>query len=214
MAGESAHVHLVHDGARGRPLERRIAFPVVSTRIDDHALHRRRGVVAFMAGGVATVVFRHNHATAVRVEEDFGGIKAHAVGRIERSLNAIAVELPGLHARHEHVPVVVRPVADRIEADHARRPGVIFPVKKQQLHACGAAGEDAEIDATVNDGGAKRTAVASVSNRVHDCFFSHTATLGYRLTSLTSLASLAATMDGDPHLLLTGRTASGCSRVS
>ena len=109
------------------------------------------------------------------------------------------------------MPVVVRTVSGRIEAHHARRPGVIFPVKQQQLYTCSAAGEHAKIEATVNDGGAKRPAVASVSNRVHDCFFSHTATLGYRLTSL---ASLAATMDGDPHLLLTGRTASGFSRVS
>ena len=43
VAGEAAHVHLVDDGLRGRPAQRRVAFPVVGGRIDHHALHRGRG---------------------------------------------------------------------------------------------------------------------------------------------------------------------------
>ena len=46
MAREAADVHLVDDGARGRPAQRHVALPVVGARIDDDALHRRRRVVA------------------------------------------------------------------------------------------------------------------------------------------------------------------------
>ena len=84
MAGEAAHVHLVDDGPRGRPSQRRITFPIVRARIHHHALHRRRGVVAFSTGSVAAVVLRNNDAAAVRVEQDFGRIKPHPFGRIER----------------------------------------------------------------------------------------------------------------------------------
>jgi hypothetical protein len=57
---------------------------------------------------------------------------------------------------------MVRPAGGRIEAQHARWPGVVFPIKQQQLNARGAAGEQAKIDATINDRGAKRRAVASI----------------------------------------------------
>ena len=58
-------------------------------------------------GGVTAVVFRNHHAAAIRVEENFGGVEPHPLGGIGRSLDPIAVDLPRLHARHEHVPVMV-----------------------------------------------------------------------------------------------------------
>jgi hypothetical protein len=99
--------------------------------IHHHTLHRCRGIVASLSGSVAAVIFRHNHTAAIRIEENFGGVKPHAVGGIGRSRNAIAVYLPRLHARHAHVPVVVRTVSRGIEVHHARRPGVVFPVKQE-----------------------------------------------------------------------------------
>ena len=60
--------------AEGRP-SGSVALPVVSARIDDHALHRRRGVVAFLPRGLAVVVLRDDHAPAVRVEQDLGGVE-------------------------------------------------------------------------------------------------------------------------------------------
>src|SRR5882724_3809041 len=50
---------------------------------------------------------------------------------------------------------------------------VAFPVKQQQLHAYAAAGKQAEIGATVSDGGAKRRAAAVCHNRVHSCSIAH-----------------------------------------
>ena len=58
-------------------------------------------------------------------------------------------------------------LAGGIEVDHTRRPGVILPVKEQQLHACGASGEEAEIHATVGNRGTKRTALAGCHERIH-----------------------------------------------
>ena len=75
VAGESADVHLVDDGARGGPAQREVSLPVVRARIDDHALHRRRGVVACPSRGLAVVALRDDHAPAVRVEQDLGGIE-------------------------------------------------------------------------------------------------------------------------------------------
>ena len=80
MAGETAHVHLVDDGAGGRPAERRIAFPIVCVRIYYDTLHRGGGVIAAGARGFAAVLFGNNHAAAVRVEENFGGIESQPLG--------------------------------------------------------------------------------------------------------------------------------------
>jgi len=79
------------------PLEGRVALPVVGRDVDDHALHRRPRVVARTARGVADVgVWNHDGAT-VGIQEHLGRVEPHAVQRIERALDPIRVELPGLH---------------------------------------------------------------------------------------------------------------------
>ena len=75
VASESADVHLIDDGARGGPAQREVSLPVVRARIDDHALHRRRRVIAFPSRGLAVVVLRNDHAPAVRVQQDLGGVE-------------------------------------------------------------------------------------------------------------------------------------------
>ena len=135
MAGEAAHVHFINDSPRGRPVERRVAFPIVGTWIGHHTLHSRRAIVAFLPGSFATVILRHNGAASIRIEEDFGGIEAHSTRRIERSLNSITVDLPRSHAGHEYVPVVIRVVSRGIDADHTRGPSIINAIKEEQLDA-------------------------------------------------------------------------------
>ena len=144
-----------------------ITFPIVSVRIHHHTLHRRRGVVAFTFGRATAVILGDNDAAPVRVQENFAAVKAHSPGRIERPLHSIAVDLPRLPAWHEHMPVVVGAVGGGIQGDHARGPGVILPVKEQQLHACRASGEQTEIHATVSNRGAKRTASARCHESIH-----------------------------------------------
>src|SRR5206468_1708455 len=57
VASEAADVHLVNDGAGGRLAQRDVCLPIVSARIDDNALRRRRSVVAFSLRSLAAVIF-------------------------------------------------------------------------------------------------------------------------------------------------------------
>ena len=116
-------------------MERRVAFPIVGVGIHHDALHRRRGVVAFPARRLATVILGNNDAAAVWVKQNLGGIEPHSVRGIEWSVSPIPVKLSRLHVRHEYMPIMVGTVSRRIDRDHARGPGVIFPVKEHQLHA-------------------------------------------------------------------------------
>ena len=148
MAGEAAHVHLVNDGPGGRPVQGRVAFPIVGAGIDDDAFHGRRRVIALDARRFTAIVLGNNHAAAIGIQENLVGIKPHSARRIERPLDAIAIELPGLHIRDEYVPVMVGAVRRRVDRNHARGHSVVFAVEENQLHAGSAARIDAEIHAS------------------------------------------------------------------
>src|SRR5438105_13244232 len=135
MAGEAAHMHFVDDSPRGGPVERRVAFPIVCTRINYHTLYRRRAIVALFSRSFATVVLRNNGAASIWVEEDFGRIEAHSTRRIEWPLNSIAVNLLRFDTVHEYVPMVIGAVRRGIDADHTRGSSVIGVIKEEQLDA-------------------------------------------------------------------------------
>ena len=101
--------------------QRAIALPVVIRRIDDNALHRYRCVVCVPAGAIAVIALWDDDASAVRIEQDLVAIEPVSVLGVVRTVGAVGVDLSGLDAGHEDVPVVVRPVGVRIEADRARR---------------------------------------------------------------------------------------------
>src|SRR6266849_4014476 len=121
MTREASHVHLVNDCPRAWPLERNIAFPVVCMRIYYDALHGNAGVVVSCENSVPAVAPRDDYASSVWIEEQFAGIKSHPVRRIPGSVHAISVNLARTPARHEDVPVVVRPVRRGVKRNHARR---------------------------------------------------------------------------------------------
>jgi hypothetical protein len=156
MTREAAHVHLVHDGPRGWALKGNVALPVVYGDVDDDALHRGRRVLARPACRVATVPRGNHDAAAVRIEEHFVGIEAHPARGVERALHLIAVQLARSHVRHEHVPVVVRAVGRWIEANRARRPGVVDTIEQQQLDSCCVFREDTEVDPRLRRGEGER----------------------------------------------------------
>ena len=122
-----------------------VAFPIVGGWIDHDALHRGSTVSSGPFGGIAAVAIRNGHATAVGVEKDLGGIEAHAVRRVPRPFDAIAVDLACRHARDEHVPVVARAICGGIDADRAGGLRVIDMVEKQQLDPGGMLREHAEV---------------------------------------------------------------------
>ena len=130
MSREASHVHLVNDGLGSRPVKRSVAFPIVGAGIDNHALHRCRGVVALQGCSFAAVIPGNNDAPAVWVQEDLRGIKAHAICGIERSLNAVAIKLARFYFRYERVPIMTRAVHCGIDRDKARGRRVVFPIKK------------------------------------------------------------------------------------
>ena len=81
---EAGDVHFVDHRIDERPLERRVAFPVVLRRIDDDALHGAGRVVA-RRGRLAAVVFLGvGHGERVRIDQQLLGIESQA-GRRFRS---------------------------------------------------------------------------------------------------------------------------------
>ena len=77
--------------------------PVVGRRIDDDALHRRRGVVARPACGGAAVVPGDDHAAPVGIHQHLGRVKPQAACGGRRPLDPVAVQLPGPDAGYDEV---------------------------------------------------------------------------------------------------------------
>ena len=156
----------------GRRSER-VAFPVVCGWIDYDALHRRGGIVAFEARGIAAVIAGDGYGAPIGIKQNLRGIEPHAVDGIIRPVDAVAVELAGLHAGHKYMPVMVCAVADEIDGDDARGPGIVFPLEQKQLHGGGVARIQAEIGAPGNEGSAERRAspIALDTDRCGRCVF-------------------------------------------
>ncbi len=146
MGGESPHVQFVDHGLRKGAAERLIALPVVGSDIGDHALQR----IAIVEPGAgrcrAPVVVGDRHGTAVGIEEGLGAIEALPTGRVERTIRPEGIELAGPQPGDEDVPVVIRPVAARVEGDELAGLGVFDVVVQRNLHLSGALGKDAEVD--------------------------------------------------------------------
>ena len=114
-------------------MQRCVAFPIVGLHIHDHALHRFRGIVSNLPGGVATVVLWNRRTASIRIEENFGGIETHSTRRIESSVNTITIDLPRFHAGHENVPVVICPVDCGIDRDGALWLGIVNTIEKKKF---------------------------------------------------------------------------------
>src|SRR6267378_1732740 len=145
MLGEAADVQLINQGAGHWAAQRYVVFPVVAAQVHDRALHGSLAVVSWPHGRFARILFPLDHGTAIRIEKQFRAIEAQTLGRIVRAINFEAVELAGLDARNEHVPIIESLVAARIKLDHSRRLGLIGIVEEKQFHRPGAFREQAEV---------------------------------------------------------------------
>ena len=153
MPREPGDVHLVDHG-RGEGLAQLgVALPVVRVGIHDHAPHGEPRVVAGPARRDAGVPVGHDDGASIRIEEGLCGIEAKPPRRIEGADRAVRVRLSRAKAGYERVPVVVRPVSPRIEANHAGRLGVAGAVEQQQLQPAGLTGEDGKIHAALHGRG-------------------------------------------------------------
>src|SRR5262245_11396854 len=99
-------------------------------RIYNHAFHRRRSIITGPPGWLATVVFGCDHATPIRVEQDFARIEPRPACGIECTVNSITVDLPGSYPGYEDVPIVIRSVSGGIDRDHMLGSSVINTIKK------------------------------------------------------------------------------------
>ena len=140
---------------RGRS-QRRVAFPVVRAGSTTTLFIAVAALSPCARGGLAAVAVGHDNAAAVRIEQDLGGVEAQPARRVGRPGHAITVDLPGPHAGHEDVPVVIGAIGEGVESDHARGLRVVLPVEKQQLDPGCMAGEEAEVDTTIDERGAER----------------------------------------------------------
>ena len=167
MAGEAAHVHFVDDRPCGEVLQGGIGFPVVGGRIRHHALHSGSGIVAGQAGSLTAVVRRHHYGAAIGVEQHFGGVEPHASRRVKRPMHTIAIDLPGLYARHENMPVVVGSVDGRVQFDDPARVAIVRAIEEQQLHLQGGAGVQAEVRPARAERCAEGIAAAGLDDLLH-----------------------------------------------
>ena len=63
-----------------------------------------------MAGGLAGIVPRDDHAASIGVEQDLARIEAHAIGGVELPARPVAIKLARLNFRDESVPIVIASV--------------------------------------------------------------------------------------------------------
>ena len=167
VAREPADVHLVDDRARRRQIERGVAFPVVARRIHHHALHRRRCVVALAARGLAGIPVRHDHLEAVRVDHELRRVESKPTGGVRRTGDAVAVNLPGRICPARTCASSGRCGSRRGRARSRAKASRRLSIEKHERDAGRTAGEKAEVDAVLNDGGAKRTADARAFGKGH-----------------------------------------------
>src|SRR6516162_3667121 len=147
-------------------------------RINYDALHCSLSVGDRTACGFTTVIPRCDSAPAVWIKENFGRIEPLAISGIERARYSVGIDLAWLHGRHENMPVVIGSVNRGIERNHSCRLVVIFLVKKQEIYARGMTGVNAEVDASIGNGGSQRRALACRHVSVHFLLSSRTCCVG------------------------------------
>ena len=132
MAGEAPHVHLVDDGPRGGPFQRRVAFPIVGAmgpppRSSSPSRRCRLPRLAAIAAVVSSAQRRRGHTDRAELWLDQTAFPLRDQTGLERDSRRSARAC----VRHEHMPVMVGAVGNRVEADHARRLGVLRPDQRR-----------------------------------------------------------------------------------
>lgn len=90
----------------------------------------------------AVVASRHDDRTTVRIQEHLAGVEPGAIRWIEGSVRPEGVDLTRLQSGNEYVPVVIRPVGERVQVYDTCRLRGIYLVEQQKIDAGGALRED------------------------------------------------------------------------
>ena len=87
------------------------------------------------------------------IEQQVGRIKAQTQLGLLGSLHPPAVVLTRADALHPAMPVVAGAVLGGVEGDTAARHSIADAIEQAELHRCGPARVEAEIDTALADGG-------------------------------------------------------------
>jgi hypothetical protein len=87
MASEPAHMHFINDRLGEWPAKQRILLPVVTARIDNHALQCGGSVVARFLRYLPASSPGTGDAFAIGIEQEFVGVKTQSLLRIEETFN-------------------------------------------------------------------------------------------------------------------------------
>ena len=170
--GEALHMKLVDLGLVQRSARPSVVTPIEAVVDDDRAGHIGRAVVRIRfvlvpcAVGIEAVGEdggvprdRAFDRARVRIEQELGRIAAIAARRLPRSMNAIAVALPGHDAGHVAVP------AEGAGLRKIQSPLVPGLVEQAQLHTRRDLREDGEVDAAAIERGAQRVPACPARSR-------------------------------------------------
>src|SRR5262249_37192006 len=158
MMGKSFHMELVYHRLGKRPLERHIVFPVVAFRIGDDALHGCDSIVAGARSSPAIVCVRDGKGDTVRVKQHLLAFTRKSTVWLEGTVCAIGIQLTGLEAGHEGVPVVISAVLIGPKGNYPRRLRSILVIEQEQFNQRRSFRENAEIDTAAADTRAKWSA--------------------------------------------------------
>ena len=145
--------------------ERLVALPVIRSDVRDNALQCCRDIVPRMPRSLPAARRRPGDAFPIRIEQYLARVKTQPSLRVERSGDAIGVELSRDDAGHKDVPIMVGAVRPRIEVDDPRGLWGVDAIEQQQLSRRVVFGENAEIGAPGNEGRAQRVTLAGLATR-------------------------------------------------
>src|SRR5258708_1474814 len=170
MFCETGNVHFINHGARERPSQRFIAFPIVAAQVRNHAFHGCATVIAGTGRSAPAVIRRAGNGTAIGVEQYLLVIESQPLFRNEGPIDSVTVNLSNSDPGYEDVPIVTTAIRNRIERDRSRRVSIVHLLEQQQLHGGTAFREDAEIHAARIHSRTERKTITGRNYGVHHFF--------------------------------------------
>ena len=150
--GEPFDVEFVDDRFVPGGARRRVIAPV-ERGIDNAGERRQCGGVPRRIENRVVPLQPARDGPRMRIKEKLPRVEPMPASRIVRTMHAVAVDLPRLHAGQIAMPHLVGLFRERNPT--RLRPGP-WPIEQAQFHPCRVLGEKREIDATGVGGGAER----------------------------------------------------------
>ncbi len=167
MSGKAPDMQLIDDRILRRHPQRLVALPVVV--VGQHDAANRVVRACAVATARRAVPTRGIDGTRPGVHQLDAFVEHPAVAaRVPGALHAPGVTGARRQVQHQHMPAEKGVIQLRVEFDHLERP-LAGPIGvQQQRRAGGVPAVDGEIDALVNDAGARRIASTGANGMRHE----------------------------------------------